>query len=865
CSFQFYTCSSLGLCVNGLRTRFPFVILILLVEQISILRSRGCRSLVIEPRKRSCVLHAFICFNILLNRCKPKELHSIQTIYHFRSEYFIQATQVDTAQVQAISSIIHAFGWRQVVPVYVDNEFGGGLIPTLTDALQEIGTRIPYRSLISSTIHDDQIVTELYKLKSMETRVFIVHMEASLGIRLFSKAKKLGMMTQDYAWIITNGVGNDLNTLSPEQIQLMEGVIGVKTYIPPTKELADFIIRWKKKLSQQSIDEPDPQITIFYLCAYDATTMLARAVEQVGGTGLKFERIKTTSNISSTDLSRLGVSQAGKNLIKAIKGTRFTGLSGEFILIDGQLQSSIIEIINVINKEQKMVGFWAPQNGFLKEMNSTTNSQYSITKDKLGSIIWPGGSKDPPKGWVLPINNEKRLRILVPIKDGFDQFVKVEYVSGLEKPKITGYCIDIFDAVMSSLPYPVPYEYFPFTKPNNAATESYDEFISEVYFQKFDAAVGDVTIIANRSLYVDFTLPYTESGVVMITSVKDDKKMNWVFVRPLSWDLWITSLCYFMLFALVIWVLEHPINQQFRGPAQYQFGTSLYYSFSTMVFAHGQHVFSNLGRCVVIIWLFFVLILTQSYTASLASMLTVQQLQPMENNIHELIKTGKVVGHQEGSFVKDLLRQKGFKESKLKSFKSVEELDDLLTKGMKKGGIAAAFDEIPYVKVFLANPTYCSKYMIVPPTYKADGLGFVFPLGSPLVAEVSRQVLNLTEGDQMINIERKWFGDETSCTDLSRTSLLSSRSLGLKSFRELFIITGSIAVCALVVFFTRFLKKHKRVWRDRDPNISLWDKAKELARIFDQGNTESHTFKMSERHHMSPQALPSSPIIVMQH
>ena len=58
--------------------------------------------------------------------------------------------------------------------------------------------------------------------------------------------------------------------------------------------------------------------------------------------------------------------------------------------------------------------------------------------------------------------------------------------------------------------------------------------------QKFDAVVGDTTIVASRSSYVDFTLPYSESGVSMVVLLKDDVKKNmWIFLKPLSWDLWL--------------------------------------------------------------------------------------------------------------------------------------------------------------------------------------------------------------------------------------------------------------------------------------------------------------------------------------
>ncbi|GLT47959.1 hypothetical protein SLA2020_216100 [Shorea laevis] len=61
-----------------------------------------------------------------------------------RRPYFFRATYNDSSQVKAISAIIQAFGWREAVPIYIDNEFGEGVIPYLFDALEEINVRIPY-------------------------------------------------------------------------------------------------------------------------------------------------------------------------------------------------------------------------------------------------------------------------------------------------------------------------------------------------------------------------------------------------------------------------------------------------------------------------------------------------------------------------------------------------------------------------------------------------------------------------------------------------------------------------------------------------------------------------------------------------
>ena len=104
---------------------------------------------------------------------------------------------------------------------------------------------------------------------------------------------------------------------------------------------------------------------------------------------------------------------------------------------------------------------------------------------------------------------------------------------------------------------------------------------------------ADTTIIANRTNYIDFTLPYTESGVTMVVPIKDNDRNNaWVFLKPLTWDLWITSGIFFVLIGFVVWVLEHRINEDFHGPPSHEIGTSLWYSFSTMVFAQSKFLSS---------------------------------------------------------------------------------------------------------------------------------------------------------------------------------------------------------------------------------------------------------------------------------
>ena len=142
-------------------------------------------------------------------------------------------------------------------------------------------------------------------------------------------------------------------------------------------------------------------------------------------------------------------------------------------------------------------------------------------------------------------------------------------------------------------------------------------------------------------------------------------------------------------------------------------------------FVAEEKVMSNLSRFVVIIWVFVVLVLTSSYTASLTSMLTVQQLQPTITDLFDLIKNGEYIGYQTGSFVTELLKSKKFDASQFRNYNTFEEYDEALRKGSRNGGVDGIVDELPYIRLFLAK--YCRKYTMVGPTFKTAGFGFVSP------------------------------------------------------------------------------------------------------------------------------------------
>lgn len=78
-------------------------------------------------------------------------------------------------------------------------------------------------------------------------------------------------------------------------------------------------------------------------------------------------------------------------------------------------------------------------------------------------------------------------------------------------------------------------------------------------------------------------------------------------------------------------------------------------------------------------------------------------------------------------------------------------------------------------------------------------------MGSPLVLDVSRAILELTEEEKLARIENKWFGDQAGACVSKRNSTDSSSLLELRSFSGLFLTNAVVSVLALLIHLATFV------------------------------------------------------------
>ncbi|PSS16156.1 Glutamate receptor 3.4 like [Actinidia chinensis var. chinensis] len=727
------------------------------------------------------------------------------TLSALQFPYFLRTTQSDYFQMYAIADLVEFYGWREVITIFVDDDYGRSGISVLGDALVKKRAKISYKAAFTPGAPRSDINDLLVGVNLMESRVFVVHVNPDSGLTIFSVAKNLGMMSAGYVWIATDWLPSmlELSELAdPNTMDLLQGVIALRHYTPDSELKKSFTSRWKDLKSKET-----SSFNSYALYAYDSIWLLARALDVFFNEGGKISfssdpRLHDT-NGSTLHLTALRSFDEGQKLFQTLLGMNFTGLTGQIQFDpDKNLIRPAFDILNVGGTGSRRIGYWSNYSGIsvvAPEILYMSPSNTSSGNHHLYSVIWPGETTNQPRGWVFP-NNGKPLQIAVPYRVSYKEFVTKD-----KGPLgVKGYCIDIFEAAVNLLPYAVPHTYMLYG--DGLRNPSYNNLVYSVAQNKYDAAVGDVTIITNRTKIVDFTQPFMESGLVIVVPVKETKTSPWAFLGPFTAEMWCVTGAFFLFVGAVVWILEHRQNHEFRGPPSQQLMTIFWFSFSTMFFAHRENTVSTLGRLVLILWLFVVLIINSSYTASLTSILTVQQLSTQIEGIDTLISSNDPIGVQDGSFAYNyLVEELKIPESRLRSLKNADEYANALQLGPKSGGVAAIVDELPYIELFLYN-TDC-KFRTVGQEFTKSGWGFAFQRDSPLAVDLSTAILQLSENGDLQKIHDKWLSLQSCALQASQ---VDGNKLSLSSFWGLFLICGVACFLALAIFFCRLCSQYRR-------------------------------------------------------
>ncbi|GFQ06755.1 glutamate receptor 3.6 [Phtheirospermum japonicum] len=713
------------------------------------------------------------------------------TLSSLQFPYFVRTSHNDLFQMVAISDIVSYYGWKEVTAIYVDDDYGRNGIAVLADQLSSRSCQISYKAPLKPEANLDDIREVLVQVALAGSRILVVHTYLETGIDIMAVAKYLAMMEEGYAWLTTNWLSTLLDTNIQEATKNIQGVISLRIHIPESEEKKKFVSRWRSSLSGDEATHGRVGLSTYALYAYDTVWVLARALDSF---------LDRDGNISFAADSRLkgsskdmSVFNGGRLLLDSILNVNMNGVTGHFkFTSDRNLINPMFEIINVVGTGFKRTGYWSNYSGLSTSLPETLYNRplnHSSSNQKLYPVIWPGGKVKKPRGWVFP-QNGRQLKIGVPNRVSFQDFVG--RVAGTDV--FTGYCIDVFIAAINLLPYAVPYRLIPYGDGHN--NPSCTELVSLITSGEYDAAIGDIAITTNRTRMADFTQPYIESGLVVVAPIRKLPSNAWAFLRPFTNEMWCLIGTFLVLAGAVVWILEHRINEDFRGPPRKQIE---------------ERTTGTLGRLMLPLWLFVILVIKSSYTASLTSILTVQQLSSSIKGIQSLLKGDGRIGYQQGSFARAyLVEQLGIQESRLVPLKLPEDYAKALNDGPRHGGVAAIVDERAYAELFLS--TRC-EFSIVGQEFTKNGWGFAFPKDSPLAVDMSTAILTLSENGDLQRMHDKWLL-RSACS--SQGAKLQVDRLPLISFESLFFICGLACLVALLIYLIKTIRQFNLRYSDSE-------------------------------------------------
>lgn len=307
----------------------------------------------------------------------------------------------------------------------------------------------------------------------------------------------------------------------------------------------------------------------------------------------------------------------------------------------------------------------------------------------------------------------------------------------------SGYSVDMWEAAADDLD--LAYRY--------VEVATVGEQIDAVATGRTDAALGAISITAERSEVVEFTQPMFDSGLQIMVRNDDDSGILGVMASLLTRTFLIVFVGLLVLLVVaghVIWLIERRRNDHF--PRTYRAGVweGIWWAMVTMAtVGYGDTVVrTKTGRVVAMAWMVLGLVLVAQFTALVTSTLTVERINSDVRGIGDLYGRDvvTVADTAAAQYLADIdLAAEGLPD--------VEEAADAV-----RDGEAEAFVYDSPVLRYYARTQGRDEVSVVGPLYQPQGYGMAFRPGDPLVGEVDLEFLTLREDGTTEALEERYFG-----------------------------------------------------------------------------------------------------------
>lgn len=355
----------------------------------------------------------------------------------------------------------------------------------------------------------------------------------------------------------------------------------------------------------------------------------------------------------------------------------------------------------------------------------------------LLTVVAPGAGAQPTPPSTPPgVPTDRPIRLAVRQVEPFDI---------RRGDRWTGFSIDVWKALAAEL---------------GARTEFVEvatvkDQLDAVASGRADAAIGAISITAEREAAFDFSKPFLDSGIQIMTR-QQDGGAGWLGIfEPIFSKVFLEILLLVGVLLLVaghaIWLVERRRNPDFPKGYVHGVEAGLWWAVVTLsTVGYGDKTAqTKSGRAVSVVWMLLGILLVAQITATFASEATVNRLNGEIQSLSDLYGR-KVVTVRDTAPARFAERQ----ELSVRLVDDVTQAEQLLLDDK----VDAVLYDAPILRYFTQTRGE-GRAEMVGPLYEPQGYGVAVPEDSPLSESLDRALLTISEADTLASLKRRWFGD----------------------------------------------------------------------------------------------------------
>ena len=316
-----------------------------------------------------------------------------------------------------------------------------------------------------------------------------------------------------------------------------------------------------------------------------------------------------------------------------------------------------------------------------------------------------------------------------------------------ENGELFGFSIELWRSIAEQLDVKFEFKKYPNVK----------QLLEAVAKNQVDLGIAAISITAEREQKFDFSYPIFFSGLQILVRNTQPGAANALQNLLASGSILFSTTIYHvlavatilsMIMAHVVWLIER--NHKESMISKHYFPgifEAFWWAITALVAQQDSNPNHTLAKIVALFWMFSSVIFLSYFTASFASIMTVQRLQSNIQGFDDL--RGHIVATTKGSVAAEFLKRHRIKTVE---FSSIEQVYDSL---LDKKSDAVVFDS-PVLKYY-ANNEGKNKVQLVGEIFNPSNYGIVYSQKSPLRKAVNVALLKLYANGIYQQIYDKYF------------------------------------------------------------------------------------------------------------